>query len=122
MATNKVNGINGHPQTMTVDAAEFAKHEYDYLILGGGTAGLAIAARLSEDPNVSVGVIEAGRNNLNDMLVDTPAMFPQMFSKPEYDWNYKTIPQIGGSGERQTEHHLVRGKMLGGSSGINYMM
>lgn len=60
------------------------------MIVGGGTAGLTIAARLTEDPSVRVGVIEAGPNRLNDMLVDTPAMFLQMLGNPEYDYMFRT--------------------------------
>lgn len=94
-------------------------HEYDYVIVGGGTAGLVIAARLSENPDVTIGVIEAGKNRLDDMIVDTPALFTRMLGNPEYDWNLKTTPQVG-TGERR--HHLPRGKALGGSSATNYMM
>lgn len=114
--------LNGNAETNILQPEEFTNQEYDYLILGGGTAGLTIAARLSEDPDVTVGIIEAGKNKLNDPLIDTPAMFPQTFGNPNYDWNYATTPQIGGSGQREIQHHMVRGKMLGGSSGINYMM
>ena len=49
-----------------VSAEEFAQQTYDYLILGGGTAGLCVAARLSENPDVTVGVLEAGGNHLED--------------------------------------------------------
>lgn len=120
MATNGTNGVNGHGSTNIVSADEFVQQEYDYLILGGGAAGLAVAARLSENPDVTVGVIEAGKNKLNDMFVDTPAMFLQMFGNEDYDWKYMSTPQIDANGKK--EHHVVRGKMLGGSSGINYMM
>jgi choline dehydrogenase-like flavoprotein len=96
MAANGVNGTaNGtHLPALCTSAEDFLSHKYDYLILGGGTAGLVIAARLTENPNVTVGVLEAGRNQLNDMLVDTPAAFPQTFGKPEYDWNFRTVPQV----------------------------
>jgi len=126
MTTNGVNGASGtngvHKHSNVIPAADFVQHEYDYLILGGGTAGLAVAARLSENPDVTVGVIEAGKNKLDDPFVDIPAMFLQMFNNEEYDWKYMTTPQVGASGKREKEHHVVRGKMLGGSSGINYMM
>ena len=55
---------------------------------------MAIAARLTEDPDISVGVIEAGKNRLGDVLVDTPAMFLQMLGNPEYDWMMFTTPQV----------------------------
>jgi len=117
---NGTNGVNGHSSSAIISPEEFAKQDYDYVIVGGGTAGLAVAARLTENEDVTVGVIEAGKNHLNDMLVDTPAMFLQMFSNPDYDWNFKTTPQAGTM--KNPVHHMVRGKMLGGSSGINYMM
>lgn len=74
---------------------EFTKTSYDYVVIGGGTAGLVVAARLSEDPNVTVAVLEAGGNRLDDPLIDAPNMFLQLWDKPEYDWCYKTIPQVG---------------------------
>jgi choline dehydrogenase len=73
---------------------DFTSKEYDYVICGGGTAGLVIAARLTEDPNVSVAVIEAGGNGLNDLLIDGPNLFLQLFGKPQYDWIYETVPQV----------------------------
>lgn len=100
-------------------AEDFSKKSYDYIIIGGGTAGLTIAARLSEDENVSVGVLEAGGNRLNDPMVDAPNLFLQLWDKPEYDWSYQTVPQKG-TGNRV--HGWARGKCLGGSSAINYTM
>ena len=95
------------------------------LLLGGIAAAAShltlalLAARGHDYPMfvVSVCVLEAGGNHLNDPLVDTPAMFLQMFNKDEYDWKFMTTPQRGHM--EQKEHHVVRGKMLGGSSGIN---
>jgi choline dehydrogenase-like flavoprotein len=66
----------------------------DYVICGGGAAGLVVAARLSEDPNVTVAILEAGGNGLNDMLIDAPNMFTQLWGKPQYDWIYSTVPQV----------------------------
>ncbi|KAJ6190223.1 hypothetical protein N7519_000244 [Penicillium mononematosum] len=98
---------------------EFTRTTFDYVICGGGTAGLSLAVRLSENPAVTVGVIEAGKYRIGDPLVDTPAAFPQMFENPEYDWCVYSVPQEGNRG---VAHHIPRGKLLGGSSGINYMM
>ncbi|KAJ5827629.1 Glucose-methanol-choline oxidoreductase [Penicillium robsamsonii] len=98
---------------------EFTRTLFDYVICGGGTAGLVLAARLSENPDVTVGVIEAGKYRIGDPLVDTPAAFPNMFENPDYDWCMYTTPQEGNRG---VSHHIPRGKLLGGSSGINYMM
>ncbi|KAJ5159097.1 Glucose-methanol-choline oxidoreductase [Penicillium coprophilum] len=103
--------------TCTVE--EFTRTLFDYVICGGGTAGLTLAARLSENPDITVGVIEAGKYRIGDPLVDTPAAFSQMFENPDYDWCMYTKPQEGNRG---LTHHIPRGKLLGGSSGINYMM
>ncbi|KAK4994982.1 hypothetical protein LTR66_005112 [Elasticomyces elasticus] len=121
------NGVNGHgangtdsrPPTIAGSVEEFLKQDFDFIICGGGTAGLVVAARLSENPKFKIGVIEAGKMRLGDPLVDTPAMFTQMLGNPEYDWMLRTTPQEGNRGK---VHHISRGKLLGGSSGINYMM
>lgn len=67
---------------------------FDYIIVGGGTAGLTVASRLSEDPAVEVLVIEAGPNNATDPLVLTPGLIPSMYGNPKYDWNFKSVPQV----------------------------
>lgn len=91
---NGVNGLNGHSESLLPSVEQFLEQTYDFVVVGGGTAGLAIAARLTENPNVTVGVIEAGKNRLGDMFVDTPAMFLQMLGNPEYDWMMFTTPQV----------------------------
>ena len=68
------NDIKGHKQSPVVSIKEFIRHEYDYLVLGGGSAGLVVAARLAENPDITVGVIEAGKDQRNDMFVNTPGM------------------------------------------------
>jgi choline dehydrogenase len=73
---------------------EFTKTSYDYVVIGGGTAGLVVAARLSENPDITVAVLEAGGNKLDDPLVDGPNLFLQLWDKPEYDWSFKTVPQV----------------------------
>lgn len=95
--SNGVDGANGASashKSAHVSVDEFVQQSYDYVICGGGTAGLVIAARLTENPDVTVGVIEAGKNKLGDPLVDTPAAFLQMFNNKEYDWAFKTVPQV----------------------------
>jgi len=79
---------------LSTSAEDFLKHEYDYIVVGGGTAGLVVAARLTENPDVTVGVLEAGKNRLGDPLVDVPAAFLGMFNNPEYDWAFMTEPQV----------------------------
>jgi choline dehydrogenase-like flavoprotein len=58
---------------------------FDYIIVGGGTTGLVVATRLSEDPSVSVLVLEAGAPNLNDPEILIPAVFGSQVGKPQYD-------------------------------------
>lgn len=67
--------------------------QYDVIILGGGTAGLVLANRLSEDASVSVLVIEAGRNAAADERVLVPAMFNAALGT-ELDWSFATTPQV----------------------------
>ncbi|CBF84465.1 hypothetical protein AN9011.2 [Aspergillus nidulans FGSC A4] len=98
---------------------EFTTTPFDFIVCGGGTAGLAIAARLSEISNVNVGIVEAGKYRIGDPLIETPATFMQMFEDPEYDWCLFTAPQEANNGK---VHHIPRGKVLGGSSAINYLM
>ncbi|OHE99413.1 GMC oxidoreductase [Colletotrichum orchidophilum] len=91
---------------------------YDYIIVGGGTAGLTVAARLSEDPQVTVLVLEAGADRSADLNVLAPGLFPAMYGDADYDWDYKTIPQT--SANNKVVAH-IRGKQLGGSSAMNFM-
>lgn len=73
---------------------EFVSKGFDYVIIGGGTAGLTLAARLTEDENITVGVLEAGGNRLGDAIIDTPGLAMQALDKPEYDWAFQTVPQV----------------------------
>jgi len=90
----ETNAASEQPTSAICSIDEFTQTSYDYLILGGGTAGCAIAARLTENPNVTVGVIEAGKYRIGDPLVDAPAAFVGMFENPEYDWCMYTEPQV----------------------------
>jgi choline dehydrogenase len=80
-----------------ISASEFAGKPFDYVIVGGGTAGLVVAARLTENPNITVGVIEAGLDRSDDVLVRAPLLHTELYEKPEYDWIFKTEPQVWGS-------------------------
>ncbi|KAG8528668.1 uncharacterized protein KY384_006355 [Bacidia gigantensis] len=98
--------------------AAFAAINFDYLIVGGGTAGLTIATRLSENANFQVGVIEAGGDHTEDPLILTPGLALSTLNNPLYDWAFETTPQVHANG-RVIGH--PRGKQLGGSSAINYL-
>lgn len=69
------------------------KQEYDFIIVGGGTAGLVVAARLSENANVSVLVLESGGDALADPRVAIPAMWSAVLGT-ELDWDFITVPQV----------------------------
>ncbi|KAF8604818.1 alcohol oxidase [Ceratobasidium sp. AG-I] len=107
------------PRSLTSSGTDFASQVFDYIIVGGGTAGLATAARLSEDPNVSVGVIEAGEYLIDDPLINTPQSARLLQGNAKYDWMFKSTPQPNLNGRVLD---LPRGKVLGGSSAINLMI
>jgi len=90
---------------------------YDYIVVGAGSAGAAVASRLTEDTSISVLLLEAGPSN-DAMEVSMPAAFPGLF-KTKWDWNYETTPQPGLDGQRAL---WPRMKALGGCSSMNAMM
>ncbi|KAF2769255.1 alcohol oxidase [Teratosphaeria nubilosa] len=90
----------------------------DFVICGGGTAGLVLAARLSEIPSVSAAVIEAGGDHSHDINVLAPGLLTSLYGNPEYDWGYESVPQAYMNG---TVVDYPEGKQLGGSSAINYL-
>lgn len=66
---------------------------FDFVIVGGGTAGLVVANRLTENPNVQVLVLEAGENQIDNLLVSTPSLYTQL-QGGEADWNFLSVPQV----------------------------
>ncbi|MFS4103195.1 GMC family oxidoreductase [Streptomyces sp. PD-S100-1] len=90
---------------------------YDYVIVGAGSAGCVLAARLSEDPTVQVVLIEAGGPD-SAQEIHVPAAFPQLL-KSGLDWDLDTEPEPGLGGRRA---YLPRGKMFGGCSSMNAMI
>ncbi|KAH6986652.1 hypothetical protein EDB80DRAFT_590349 [Ilyonectria destructans] len=98
---------------------EFVAKAHHFVIVGGGTAGLVLAGRLSEDPAVNVLVLEAGENRLGDPKIDIPALMTQLYEDPAYDWSFKSTQQHALNDRVVAQ---PRGKLLGGSSGISFMM
>ncbi|KAK0850890.1 hypothetical protein LTR03_004400 [Friedmanniomyces endolithicus] len=90
----------------------------DFVICGGGTAGLVLANRLSEIPTINVAVIEAGVDRSHDLNVLAPSLLTALYGNPDYDWIFQTTPQPHVN-DRVIGH--PRGKQLGGSSAINYL-
>lgn len=92
---------------------------YDFIIVGGGSAGAVLAARLSENPQHTVALVEAGGPPPAHELM--PAAVASLQLDPATDWMYTADPGNVGLGLRDRLMPVPRGKMLGGSSGINYM-
>lgn len=90
---------------------------YDYIIVGAGSAGCVLASRLTENPNISVLLLEAGKPD-SKREIRIPTAYPELF-KSKYDWNYYTEPQLHLN-NRQL--YIPRGKVIGGSSSINAMI
>jgi choline dehydrogenase-like flavoprotein len=107
------------PKTIKLSpsAESFLSVSYDYLVIGGGTAGLAVAARLAQDASLTVGVLEAGGAAYDEDNVDVPGFYGRSLGGP-LDWAFETEPQDGLGGRRLP---WPRGKVLGGTSALNFM-
>ncbi|KAJ8689751.1 hypothetical protein PTI98_012620 [Pleurotus ostreatus] len=95
------------------------RSSYDYIVVGGGTAGNVVAARLTEDPKVTVLLLEAGVSNEDVLASEVPLLGPSLVPNSIFDWNYTTTAQAGYNGRVIP---YPRGRMLGGSSSVNYMV
>jgi pyridoxine 4-oxidase len=89
---------------------------FDYLVIGSGTAGCVLAARLSEESDLRIGLVEAG-GPAHHPLISQPAKWP-LLQGSEIDWAYRTIPQPHTAGRR---HEWARGRVVGGSTALNAM-
>ena len=91
---------------------------FDYVIVGGGSAGCVMAGRLSSDPGLSVCLLEAGGSD-NSVFIRAPLGFAATAALGINNWNYQTVPQEGFNGRRGFQ---PRGKVMGGSSSVNAMV
>ncbi|CAN5136249.1 GMC family oxidoreductase N-terminal domain-containing protein [soil metagenome] len=112
-------GPSDEPMEGGAAMTDHADTPFDFVVVGGGSAGAVIATRLSEDPAVRVALLEAGGPPPPEELL--PAAVSTLQLNPATDWMY--TGDAGGVGRGLTDGRMMvpRGKMLGGSSGINYM-
>ncbi|QBQ99917.1 choline dehydrogenase [Paraburkholderia pallida] len=89
--------------------------QYDYIIVGAGSAGCVLANRLTEDPAVSVLVLEYGGSD-RSIIIQMPSAFSMPMNTRKFNWKYQTAPEPHLNGRQL---HCPRGKVLGGSSSIN---
>src|SRR3981081_4058902 len=99
------------------EMAEAHAIEADFIVIGAGSAGCAVAARLSEDPATRVLLLEAGGEDHN-RWIHIPLGFGKTFADPSVNWCYETEPDPGAADRRV---YWPRGKVLGGSSSTNSM-
>ena len=104
--------------TMNTSSSSNFDESHDYLIIGGGSAACALAGRLSEDPALTVAVLEAGGTG-DSWVVNTPTAGVFMIPTKLNNWAFETVPQPGLNGRRG---YQPRGKTLGGSSALNAMV
>ncbi|KAG0274211.1 hypothetical protein BGZ95_009999 [Linnemannia exigua] len=108
---------NEDPTRKPWDANTDYQMHYDFIVLGGGTAGCVLASRLAEDPKINVLVLEAGYSD-NFSASMRPAMISSLWFT-DVSWNLTSVPQVHAYGRVMNQ---PRGKLLGGSSSINAMM
>ncbi|TDL17531.1 GMC oxidoreductase, partial [Rickenella mellea] len=113
---NQVDADAAFPDT--AEKAQRQYKSYDYIVVGGGAAGCVVASRLSEDPNVTVLLVEAGQDHKKSINTSIPLFFGKLMGT-SFDWQYHTTPQPGLNNRVL---FWPRGKVLGGCSSVNAMM
>ena len=103
-------------RSLSAEALELSSMT-DYIVIGAGSAGCVLAARLSEDPDVGVTLLEAGGSD-DTLLIRGPALYSRLW-RSKHDWAFRTEPQAFSGGRRM---FWPRGKVLGGSSSLNVMV
>ncbi|KAF4540436.1 Aryl-alcohol dehydrogenase [Lasiodiplodia theobromae] len=103
----------------TSTSAGIESAEFDFVVVGGGTSGLTVASRLTENEGIRVLVLEAGQNRLDDPKITVPGLAASTYSDPDYDWCVTCEPQAHLNGRTIGQ---PTGKVLGGSSAINLGM
>ncbi|PPQ80124.1 hypothetical protein CVT25_001423 [Psilocybe cyanescens] len=99
-------------------STQLTSKTYDYVIVGAGTAGLVLASRLTENPSITVLVLEAGGDDANNTGISTPFLAASITPNTSLDWNYTVTPQVGMDNRTFA---YPRGRVLGGCSSVNYL-
>ncbi|PVH80354.1 GMC oxidoreductase [Cadophora sp. DSE1049] len=109
--------MDSSPDPISPTPQSFTSQSFDFLIIGGGTAGLVLASRLSSISSLHIGVLEAGPSAFNEPLINIPGRFGESLGS-RYDWKFETTAQDGLNGRKLA---WPRGKVLGGTSALNFM-
>ncbi len=115
------NGLSPNPPPTNI--REILGSEYDYVIVGAGSAGSVLANRLSEDPDNTVLLLEAGKDDAGVYKIHAPSRAMDLWGDTEVDWMYRTTPQKKSClSMKNRQCQWPRGKVLGGSSSLNCMV